>query len=131
MPLVDFTLAPTPRCYYRGENAPREICGRPAICMAPATAVNVAAFFCALHRRADSVPIAATTPYRRVRLTIEILLGGASASPEAAHSEAVAWLERVVEARGGWLDVRAVTSEIGCPGRSAIRRVATVGQEGV
>ena len=99
--------------------------------MAPGDRVGAGAFFCDAHRRGDNVPIAPTAPYRRVRLTVEVLMGGASWMPSAAHLEAVARLERAVDAVGGWLDVKLVTSTIGCPSRAAVRRAPPVRPGGV
>jgi hypothetical protein len=77
---------------------------------------EAAQFFCDDHRRSGVVPIAADAPFRRVSLTIEVLLSAAALTPTAAHREAIELANRALA------DVGAVFSLIEC--------VSTIGRAG-
>lgn len=120
--LEQFTLVPKLRCFERVGGRDGSICGHPARWMRPDTAICVGGYFCDTHRKVGDLPIAADAPFRRVRLTVDVLMSGASWSAPIAHSEALGRLDRAVRAVGGWLDVKLVTSTIGRASPSAVRR---------
>ena len=51
--------------------------------------------------------------FRRVSLTLEVLFAGVSHIPAMAQIEAVARLERAVEAAGGIVSLNAASSTVG------------------
>ena len=118
--LEQFTLTPAPRCYGRLLSGAAGICGSRAQWMEPNTAAGIGAFYCDFHHRPCDVPIASTAPIRRVRVTLDVFLAGASWSVAEAHDEAVARVARAVEPVGAYLDVKLVTSIIGQPRVSAL-----------
>jgi hypothetical protein len=120
--LEEFMLVPRLRCFEQVAIRDGGICGRPARWMRIDRAVLRPTYFCDTHRKAADEVIPADAPFRRVRLTVEVLMAGASWTPAIAHAEAVERLERVVRAGGGWLDVKMVTSTSGRASPQAVRR---------
>jgi len=59
------------------------------------------------------IPIPAGVEYRRVSVTLEILLCGAPGGAAVAHAEAVERLERAIGAVGGVNNLHAGRSQVG------------------
>jgi hypothetical protein len=89
--------------------------------MAEHTTIGMGGYYCDAHRPGGAVRIPDDALLRRVRLTVEVLLGGASWDHTIAQAEALARLERGIRLLGGYLDVKQVTSQIGRGGRLALK----------
>lgn len=114
-----FTVSTPRRCFGHDPIRPGQACGRPALWMLEPTLGNAAQFFCDAHRRSGVVPIALDAPYRRVSVTLEILVSAAELTPAAAHQEAVALLVDAVTRVGGVPSLMYLTSTIGRDARQA------------
>jgi hypothetical protein len=109
----DFVLVPEPGCHFPIESRPGHVCGTRAKWMAENTAIGAGGYYCDAHRPAGAVRIPDDALIRRVRLTVDVLLGGASWDTTIAQAEALARLERGVRLLGGYLDVKQVMSQVG------------------
>jgi hypothetical protein len=74
---------------------------------------EAARFFCGHHRPPGSTPIADDAPFRRVSLTIEVLVSAAALTPAVAHREAMERVCCAVADAGGVFSLIEVTSVIG------------------
>src|SRR6266542_1545939 len=92
--------------------APR-VCGARAMWMRPPTTLAEPRFFCALHSLAGDVPVPDDALFRRVTVTLEVMLCAVSSNPGVAHAEAVEQLERVIAGAGGVVNLHACRSQLG------------------
>lgn len=72
-----------------------------------------AAFFCDECRRDGDEPIADSAVFRRVSVNLVVYLSATSLVPRLAQTEAVARLERAIEAAGGVVNLLQVSSAAG------------------
>jgi hypothetical protein len=114
MPEMPMFSVDTPRrCFGLDRDATSSICNRRACWMLAPVNGAAASFYCDLHRRQGVVPIALDVPFRRITLTVDVLLSASSLMSAAAHQEAVATiLDALVEA-GAVPNLVAITSTIG------------------
>lgn len=108
------TIAPPLRCYHRTGNSLQPFCGHAASWMRPGRDWFSVEYFCNLHHETCDVAIPAEHAFRRVRLTVDVLLAGVSINSPIAQGEAVAQLEAAVQSIGGVLDVSRVLSTVVC-----------------
>lgn len=80
--------------------------------MRPARGAFQPGYFCADHRSHGDVPIPVEGEFRRVRLTLEVWLAGASWMPAEAEAEAEARLQLAIARAGGISAAVACTSAI-------------------
>lgn len=73
----------------------------------------VPAFYCDDCRADSDAPIADDALFRRVAVTIDVVLCGTSSSEAAARREALLLLERAVHGIGGIINLHAMTTAIG------------------
>jgi hypothetical protein len=69
-------------------------------------------YFCGWHRASTDEPIAANGQFRRVSVTVQVLLAGASWMPREAENEAVERLRAAVERVGGVSSLVSATSHV-------------------
>src|SRR6185436_6633512 len=102
MPLV---YRPTLRCFGQVVNRNGLPCGRRAYFMRDSKFPEDVSYFCDECRQPGDTPIAADAPFRRVTLNVEIHIAGASRIHGAAHAEAVARIEQILEGLGGMVTI--------------------------
>jgi len=104
-------VCPQIRCYARQGSALGSLCGAPARWRRPGRLWFEDAFFCDAHRSESDLAIAGDVVVRRVRLSVDVLMTGASMTAPEAQIEAGRQLERAVESIGGRLEVTGVHSQ--------------------
>src|SRR2546430_866602 len=102
---------PQIRCYARRGSAFGSLCGAPARWRRPGRIWFEDAFFCDDHRSEFDLEIDGDVVVRRVRLSVDVLLTGASMTAPEAQIEAGRQLERAVASIGGRLEVTGVSSQ--------------------
>jgi hypothetical protein len=108
-----FHIRPPFRCWHPIENRPGRVCGELAAWSSPAGASARPGFFCSAHKREGDTAIANDEPFRRVSITLEVLLNGTSYEEHAATMEALSVVERALENAGGLVNLHTSHSEIG------------------
>jgi len=117
--LQPFVVIPRLHCHFAPPSSPTQVCAGKAVWMAPGTTIGAGGYFCDQHRPIGAIAIADDAVFRRVKLTVQVILGGASWDKSIAQTEALRRLERAVHLLGGYLDVVSVTSEVGRGGPQA------------
>lgn len=69
-------------------------------------------FFCAEHSQPGDEPVTDDVVFRLVSITLDVRLCGVSHVPGFAHAEALARLERAIEAAGGVINLHACRSQL-------------------
>src|SRR4051812_49050114 len=108
-----FVAAPPLRCQRPRKASSPQLCGEIASWMQPGNDVFMPTYVCDLHRDPSCVSIPSAGVFRRVSVQVEVLFSAASWSKNEAQAEAVARLERIVQAAGGLLSLTTVTSAVG------------------
>lgn len=67
-------------------------------------------FYCVEHSRAGDEAIPDDAIFRLVAVTLEVRMCGTGRTPGIAHAEAIAQLERALEAAGGVINLHACRS---------------------
>jgi hypothetical protein len=104
------TIGPPLRCCYRDVGRPGGFCGDLAVAKRPGSLYFAPLYFCGVHRLPADVPIAGERVFRRVRLSLDVLLAAIDPAAPVAQAEALERLELAVKALGGEMDVLRVTS---------------------
>jgi hypothetical protein len=101
------------RCWHRVLSDVPAACGADARWIRATPASLAYGFFCDAHRAPDDRPLAGELVLRRVSLALEVIFAGTSLSPTFAQTDALAALERGVEAVGGYVNLHAARSVVG------------------
>jgi len=105
-------VVPPLRCQHQNQNRGDVLCGRPAEWMRPGTAALPPRYFCGWHKRKTDVAVPETGVFRRVSVTVQVLISGASWTPRVAESEAVEQVRAAVERVGGVSSLVSATSHV-------------------
>lgn len=91
--------------------------------MTPARAGLPGPLWCSVHAPGTAVPIAGPLLVRRVSVVAEVVFTGHGITPAYDQAEAVAQLERAIEAIGATLNLHAATSQLGRYEAPPVRQV--------
>lgn len=108
-----FTVRPTLRCHARHEHGRRAICGARAVAIRFPARGDEPEFFCGEHARPTDAPIPANLTFRRVKVTAEIYLAGASLNAAQAEAEAVDRIHDALRQAGAVVSLAACSSQVG------------------
>ncbi len=110
VPLVQHT--PSLRCFQTREKDRYAICGELAQWRRPGNHWFDDEYFCEAHRSPIDVPIAGELVVRRVKVTADIFLSGASMADPFARAEALKRLSDAVAVLGAVVDVTWIRSSV-------------------
>ena len=106
--VAQFAVRPPLRCFYQYSTSQKSLCGAAACWFRPGPRFELTGFYCRAHHRIGDVPIPDDVLFRRVAVSLEILLSAAAGTDALARG-----LARVVERLGGLVNLHAVTSVVG------------------
>ena len=111
--LANFTVKPLLRCFGVDAIRPGTVCGAPAAWTEPAKPGQQQQYFCDKHKRVSSVEIDANPVFRRVTITLDVMLAAVHMTDAGAKTKAWAELERAVSAIGGVVNLHSASSTVG------------------
>ena len=111
--VAQFAVRPPLRCFYQYSTSQKSLCGAAACWFRPGPRFELTGFYCRAHHRIGDVPIPDDVLFRRVAVSLEILLSAAAGTDALARAEAVGRVEEGVERLGGLVNLHAVTSVVG------------------
>jgi hypothetical protein len=115
----ELVVRPPARCFGRRADRPGRPCGRRALWMRPSKHGTENQFFCDECKRNGDEIIPPDALFRRVTVSLDIELAAADLTQAAAHAEAVARVEELVQQAGALLNLHRITSVVGRPAAQA------------